>query len=1572
MDQHLEDETNQAGSACVLDDMDDVTPSTSQSTLEDAERRCILHTDIQPPKKSRIQVVSFTDASWNAVQKAASSRKQKRHFHSSKFYGVIQTLPDKPSSADGYHSICYKNFTAVTSEHVTPKGIEKEEPTKKHLRAASEPPPVNASTAGIFPRQCLFCNQVRKRKKGGGEEELGACETKDAAGNIQEAARVLKDDKILAKISGVDMIAKEVKYHHSCRSEYLKKAQRCIDRATVKEVDTIGSSLDAIHSYIEKSVIVNKRSELLTSLYARYQDMCSDTGEKTMHSAQALLRNVTKHFGSRLKVHSPVDKKSGVIIYNSNMAHDAVRTAYDYVATPERTITQTALLLRKLVQEAEKTSFSSDGATFDQVKEGDASPPELLLTFFNILYGGPNEKRHTARTQRWAESSSQDALFAIRKGHVKPKKHIALGMAVKGMTGSKKLVSILNRFGHCLNYNCLEEMETSIASAIQEREVACPEGTVQDLPFGVAFDNFDEFTETLSGCDTLHDTMGILYQSVDEANTKEPVAVPTVPARGKGPRKRSLKAQDQQLPPYRGRPKMTSFDYRNTEVFNQPDICKHGKHMDFAWLMAHALDVENVPMWIGFMSKYYVDKLPQQVVRYLPNMRQPITGLDVIQETLDFTQRCAQECRQTYGVVTYDLAAAKPAMQMQVTEKPKYDNLFIMPGVFHVEMAFFKALGKLIEDAGGPAMLTEADVLATGSLNGFLSGKHFNRCKRLHPILGLALEILHFQAFIVSYDEEDELKAMTDKLGQCSPDDLEALMASEVFIRCVSAYKTYTEKTRSGEHGVTAQFWMMYIDYIHHYHTLERAIRTNDINLYIYSVTPIIDLFFVTNHVNYARWLSKFQLDLLNMDDTHPGLRDILEDGVFSVRRTPHQFSRSPVDLTLEQTVNADAASRQTGLVSATNNYCARLRWMLTKSSRAAFIGLVQEMTGLTTKEDVTAELQPSRIRRDRDDLKKVMEHIKKSRNPFQGKDRAPNILVNLHTGKAASQPVRDCLLNVPGKGRELHKNFITECQEDPSRFEKPIRKQKLLTFKDEGAKGRKKSVDRKIAELKCTRDLMGRLVVLAMKKNLDLEHVMSYPLTTVPLSLCSTDGMMTKTDKSVLLKVLEEKVEKHMSPLVVDACIIDGNFLLHTLPATKLPATFGGVARSFLVQSVSLSPKRVDIAFDDYPTPSVKDCERARRGTDDSQVFVLGPEQIRPKNFDSALNSRSFKQQFPLFIAEEWKDQSYAHIIGTRDVYLGFRGYCYHFYVLDGQVIRESVEHMATNHEEADSLVCFHARCMETNGETGNIVVRASDTDIAVILLYHSPTFTATLWMDTGTNAKNTRRYINLTAIGKVLGPLLCKSLPAFHAFTGCDYTSAFVKKGKKRPFAKLEKSKDMQRVFASLVSEREVTATNHKSLQAFTASLYGAKQKESEMPLNKYRYKVFQKAYGPKATTKNPLDKLKGLDASGLPPCESELMAHVNRSAFVATMWANADQKEIEQHPKQHDGWELEGDTYNIVWFEGQQVPDTLVPKEGDTASIAGDPEDDFIPDHEDDFVLSSDDETGDLGSDEEIVED
>jgi hypothetical protein len=60
--------------------------------------------------------------------------------------------------------------------------------------------------------------------------------------------------------------------------------------------------------------------------------------------------------------------------------------------------------------------------------------------------------------------------------------------------------------------------------------------------------------------------------------------------------------------------------------------------------------------------------------------------------------------------------------------------------------------------------------------------------------------------------------------------------------------------------------------------------------------------------------------------------------------------------LTIEQTVNTDAASRRTDLSSVTNNYSARMGWMLTKSARAAIISSVQEMVGLSHVDDPIAQ----------------------------------------------------------------------------------------------------------------------------------------------------------------------------------------------------------------------------------------------------------------------------------------------------------------------------------------------------------------------------------------------------------------------------------------------------------------------------------------------------------------------------------------------------------------------------------------------------------------------------------------
>lgn len=87
----------------------------------------------------------------------------------------------------------------------------------------------------------------------------------------------------------------------------------------------------------------------------------------------------------------------------------------------------------------------------------------------------------------------------------------------------------------------------------------------------------------------------------------------------------------------------------------------------------------------------------------------------------------AEECNQKYISVTYDLAIAQKALAIQCEERPKFQRLFIQLGSFHIELSFFKAIGKFIAESGGPLILTETGVLAQGSLLSFLNGKQYSR-----------------------------------------------------------------------------------------------------------------------------------------------------------------------------------------------------------------------------------------------------------------------------------------------------------------------------------------------------------------------------------------------------------------------------------------------------------------------------------------------------------------------------------------------------------------------------------------------------------------------------------------------------------------------------------------------------------------------------------------------------------------------------------------------------------------------------------------------------------------------------
>ena len=211
----------------------------------------------------------------------------------------------------------------------------------------------------------------------------------------------------------------------------------------------------------------------------------------------------------------------------------------------------------------------------------------------------------------------------------------------------------------------------------------------------------------------------------------------------------------------------------------------------------------------------------------------------------------------------------------------------------------------------------------------------------------------------------------------------------------------------------------------------------------------MIAFFFAFNHPNYCRWLIRFLDNLMRLDESHPLLYKDFNKGLFAIRRTKKPFSGSPIDLTLEQTINGDAASEKLGITHLINSISARQKWSLSHSLRITIVINLLEKLSITKKEDVTGELKPCQVKRDNADLQNIKEGIMDTMNPFN-KEIDPQYIFNIGSGKAASNATADFLLNCQKIGECAQEKFVKECIQDPTIFEEKIPCQKTSTFATE------------------------------------------------------------------------------------------------------------------------------------------------------------------------------------------------------------------------------------------------------------------------------------------------------------------------------------------------------------------------------------------------------------------------------------------------------------------------------------------------------------------------------------------
>ena len=282
-----------------------------------------------------------------------------------------------------------------------------------------------------------------------------------------------------------------------------------------------------------------------------------------------------------------------------------------------------------------------------------------------------------------------------------------------------------------------------------------------------------------------------------------------------------------------------------------------------------------------------------------------------------------------------------------------------------------------------------------------------------------------------------------------------------------------------------------------------------------------------------------------------------------------------------------------------------------------------------------------------------------------------------------------------------------------------------------------------------------------------------------------------------------------------------------------------------------------------------------------------------------------------------------YAEIISHHEVYLGLDDTCHCFTSVDGDVTCMTVPALQSFHEEADTRMIFHLDFVAHVQEATNITIRSNDTDVLVILLYYMSQADTQIrvWLDAGLASNNTRRFISINDLVDKIGNDVLVALPGLHAFTGCNYTSSFLNKGKVKPMDIMMKSEEFLDALAKLGNGPLSDAT-FQTCEKFVCHLYGRTKLAS---VNLARHVIFQQTYAPK-NMDDPLHSIKGVNPSSMPPCAKVLRKKLDRANYVSRMWKRAaSQKPCDNHPDGH-GWVFDSGTYKIQWYDGGQMPSDI----------------------------------------------
>ena len=1474
---------------------------------------CIIHYEKKDSLCSKIKAISEVN------REKIYAAKQLREKLGGQNHHALQcsTVPDLiDAEKHGIHlEPCYKKFVRILSDKTDTSSqpgcrSSVQESSASCSRPKRAKTSVGVDSRGVYPKECNFCKKYRVKRQHKNFWPV-TISTEQAATTLKQAAEASEDQDLYYEIKDLDLIAKEFKYHKPCYREFTRKIRQ-VNLPSPKEPRPAGD-FDSVVECINVKVLCENQAVSMKVLHDIFGLYPEDTRYRNKLKAR-----IQSEFGDKIYFLVATHNTPEVVVNASAIDHHTLFNDRSHV------IEQAAQYLREdIIQFAKATPELAWPFSIDEVTSETRQAPDSVLRFLQCLLQNKSNQNSEA-VNRLVQSYSSDLLHGVTKGKFITAKHFLLGLGLHNITGQKKPVQIASHLGHSIDYNLVCEIETSYAEKAQL--LASMSGVLPVKPKTILdsvltffwVDNFDINVETQTGHGAINSTHMVAFQ--EESDVSE---LPQESVLFERMRKRRLELPEKEPDEIFVDAKKEPPTFPDVLVENQFSRESFLKSY-FLWIILRKLNVsdQTVPNYSGWCTLVRkissLATLKKTVMIYLPPIEPKVTEFSTIYRYLLYLQKLSAEVNMPYVNVTLDVGAAMNAYKVTWNFQEQFKNVLIHLGDFHFMKENFGVIGKIVSGSGVEDVIFQANVCSSGSLNGVLSGSHYNRAWTVHSALSEALERLLFERFISENDIQIP-NSFIESAQDHEQINYDAIKRDQSFYY---KYQDFKEMIREGRLGLTPQFWLCYyLDLIEVQQLAHRAVQENNLDLRTACWKFFVPFYFAMDKTNYARYGAHYVAVLERMEQLYPGLKDLLDKKGMSVQAQEKLPLRVAIDQRGEQTLNRDAKTTG-GIKNFASDSSAILKWTLNRAEQAKSTDSLLKMADLKSASTMYTPLRPSQILKSEKLVSNIVKVLKEEYlNPFdESLDKMK--LWNLSSGIPVSSTLAESIIGAKKLGEEAYESFCKfRIDSKEIDFHAPISRLNLKLFKHTGNKVTIKS-STKSKCIEANRNVLGTLLAISCRNEraIDFETALKFPLCSVPLSLANPDGSRRSTMKSKLQAILLQFCK---TPVVhpreilpakreVSTFIIDMMASIRTL--TALPDTYEEFTWKF-IKSLPNGYHRVDIVADTYQDESIKSVERQKRGSSE-RILIQSVKSKMPRNFSDFLTNGENKRHL-IILMEEYIKENRLEVLNAlqcSELYISTENNCSKLTLFAATTENA----LSSNQEEADTKVALHCNHATECYPEKKVIVRSpsGDVDILVILLstierQHQ------VYLDFGTSLN--RKGINLGQVE--MAPEKKSCLVGFHAFTGNDYVSSFFKKGKALCWKVLQQNERFVRTFNLLGSSWEMEESTISDLEEYVCLLYGCRQKK----VNEARKHLFDRKY---------LNQKKVIDISLLPPCQSALKMHILRSNVVARIWNCAGERMVELPDLTDHGWHSDLTTKWIEQAFPNEVEEILLQVDDDVS--------------------------------------